>query len=77
MPLWLKRMNKEIADRDERIIGLSRTLERKDAQIIQKDESIESMRRHIEVLEGELRGVHTSTGYRYFLKPMWDIIFPI
>ena len=81
---------KEIMKRDERIIQLSLILGRKDAEITSKIISIEHFHKKIEELElqitelnnrltnkeDELRGVYASTGYRYLLRPIWDIIFP-
>ena len=55
--LLTKRLNKEITKRDERILEISRILERKDAEIISKDESIKYIRRRVELLEEELRGI--------------------
>jgi radical SAM protein with 4Fe4S-binding SPASM domain len=43
----------------------------------QKDQEIISLRSEKQQKEEELKGIYTSTGYRYFLKPLWDFLWPV
>lgn len=60
----------ELQSKEEEIKGLSRIKEELMALITEKDANIQS-------LYNELQSIYNSTGFRYLLKPLWTVLWPL
>ncbi|MGE5307958.1 MAG: radical SAM protein [Deltaproteobacteria bacterium] len=56
---------------------LRESLQEKEAQLQQRQIEAEDKNMLLERTRAELDSIHDSTGYKYFLKPAWDVIYPL